>query len=56
MKQPKRLTRSQKECVSAHYMNPKEWMCYDVTDFYLKVIHKRTGVKKTLDKFRRRAL
>ena len=26
MKQPKKLTREQKECLSAHYLNCKDWM------------------------------
>lgn len=26
MKQPKKLTREQKCCVAAHYLNPKDWM------------------------------
>lgn len=53
MKQPKKLTREQKKCVSAHYLNPKNWMLVEETDFYLKIIHKTTGKHKSLDKFRR---
>lgn len=26
MKQPKKLTREQKECLSAHYLNCKDWI------------------------------
>lgn len=58
MKQPKRLTRNQKECLSAHYLNPDDWMLADETDFYMKVVNKHTldnPVKqiKILDKFKR---
>lgn len=51
MKQPKRLTREQKMCVRAHYLNPDNWMLIQETDFYLKVIHKETKNRRTLDKF-----
>lgn len=53
MKQPKKLTREQKVCLSAHYLNPKNWMLVEETDFYLKIIHKSTGKRKSIDKFRR---
>lgn len=54
MKQPKKLTREQKCCVSAHYLNPKDWMLLDETEFYYKIINKNTGAIKSIDKFRRR--
>lgn len=54
MKQPKKLTREQKECVSAHYMNPDEWMLAKESDFYLWIVHKTSGKIKSVDKFRRR--
>lgn len=54
MKQPKRLTREQKRCVSAHYLNVKDWMLIEETEFYYKIIHKKTGTMKSIDKFRRR--
>lgn len=51
MKQPKRLTRNQKECVSAHYLNPKDWMLVKETEFYIYIIHKISGKMESLDKF-----
>lgn len=53
MKQAKRLTREQKECVSAHYLKADEWALIEETDFYYKLINKKTGQKKSIDKFRR---
>lgn len=53
MKQPKKLTRDQKICVSAHYLNPENWMLVEETKFYLKIIHKKTENRRTIDKFRR---
>lgn len=53
MKQPKKLTRDQKECVFAHGMNPKEWMLVKETEFYLYIIHKKTKQQKSIDKFLR---
>lgn len=54
MKNPKRLTREQKICLSEHYLDPKEWMLVEETDFFLKLIHKETEKRKTIDKFLRR--
>ena len=53
MKQPKRLTRSQKECLSAHYLNAGNWMLVEETEFYLKIINKQTGKVRNVDKFKR---
>lgn len=53
MKQPKRLTREQKEAVAAARFNPANWMLVDETEFYLKIIHKGTGIIRSVDKFRR---
>lgn len=53
MSRGKRLTLEQKRCVSAHYLNAKEWMLKEETEFYLKIIHKITGRTRTIDKFRR---
>lgn len=53
MKQPKKLTREQKECLSAHYLNCKDWMLVEETEFYYRIINKNTGVIKGVDKFRR---
>lgn len=54
MKQAKRLTRRQKECLSAHHLNADNWMLIEETDFYLKIINKQTGTRKSVDKFRRK--
>lgn len=51
MKQPKKLTRNQKECLSAHHLNAENWMLVEETEFYLKIINKQTGARKTVDKF-----
>lgn len=53
MKQPKRLTRSQKECLSAHYLNADDWMLVEETEFYLKIINKQTGKVRSVDKFKK---
>ena len=53
MKQPKRLTRSQKECLSAHYLNADNWMLVEETGFYLKIINKHAGKVRSVDKFKR---
>lgn len=53
MKQPKKLTRKQKCCLSAHYLNWKDWMLVEETEFYYKIINKNTGAIKSVDKFRK---
>lgn len=53
MKQPKKLTRRQKECLSAHYLNADNWMLVEETEFYLKIINKKTGKIRSVDKFKR---
>lgn len=53
MKQPKRLTRNQKKCLSAHYLNADDWMLVEETEFYLKIINKQTGKVRSVDKFKR---
>lgn len=53
MKQPKKLTREQKRCVSAHDLNCKNWMLVEETEFYYRIINKTTGKIKSIDKFRR---
>lgn len=53
MKQPKRLTREQKEAVAAARFNPANWMLAGETEFYLKIIHKESGIVRSVDKFRR---
>ncbi len=53
MKQPKRLTRDQKMCLSAHYLNPDNWMLVEETEFYLKIINKNDKTRRFVDKFLR---
>ena len=53
MKQPKKLKRQQKECLSAHHLKADDWMLAEETDFYLKIVNKNTGEMKSVDKFRR---
>lgn len=53
MKQPKKLTRAQKEAVSAAHLNVEHWMLVRETEFYLKIINKETGREKIIDKFRK---
>lgn len=53
MKQGKALTRSQKEIVSAHHLNSKEWSLVLETEFYLKIVHKETKQTRMIDKFRK---
>ena len=37
LKQPKKLTRNQKEIVQNHYMNPNNWMLVRESEFYLTI-------------------
>lgn len=53
MKQPKKLTRQQKEMVSGHSLNADEWMFVEELEYYIRIINKRTGATKLVDKFRR---
>ena len=53
VKQPKKLTRNQKSCLAAHMLNWKEWMLVEETDFYYRIIHKKTKRIKSVDKFQR---
>ena len=53
MKRSKRLTRNQKECLSAHHLNAEKWRLVEEMEFYLKVVNVETGQTKILDKFRR---
>lgn len=53
MKQPKKLTKDQKICVSAHHLNAKNWSLVKETEFYLYIINKETGRTRRVDKFRR---
>lgn len=54
MKRPKRLTRYQKEACSAHYLNAEHWLLVEENEFYLKLVNKATGSRRTIDKFTKR--
>lgn len=51
MKQPKKLTREQKIAVSASGLNAENWMLVEQTEFYLKIIHKRSGKTRRVDRY-----
>lgn len=51
MKQPKKLTREQKEAVSASGFLPDNWMLVEQTEFYLKIIHKSSGKTRRVDRY-----
>ena len=53
MKQPKKLTRAQKEIVSANGLNPNDWFFLQEMDFYIKIVHRTKGTTKMIDKFRK---
>ena len=52
-KRPRKPVRWQKECISAHYLKCEDWLVEEETEFYLKISNKKTGSKKSIDKFRR---
>lgn len=51
MNRPKRLTKEQKEAVSAAGLLPDKWMLVEQTEFYLKVIHKTLGKTRRIDRY-----
>lgn len=51
MKQPKKLTRNQKECLMTLKLNPKEWGFVAENDFYYKIVNRSTGAVRSVDKF-----
>lgn len=51
MKQPKKLTREQKEAVYASGYLPDNWMLVEQTEFYLKIIHKTSGKTRRIDRY-----
>ena len=53
MKQPKKLTKEQKQAVSAYHLNAKNWMLLEEMGEYLKIINKETGKTKIIDRNRR---
>ncbi|OYO43031.1 hypothetical protein CG709_20570 [Lachnotalea glycerini] len=54
IKQPKKLTREQKEIVANNNLITKEWMFADDLGSYLKIIHKNTGKIKLIDKYKKK--
>ena len=54
MKQPKKLTRTQKEILSSQDMRPDEYMLEKESEFYLYLVHKTTGKRVKADNFFRR--
>lgn len=51
MKQAKRLTREQKEAVSAAGLLPENWALIEQTEFYLKIINKVSGTVRRVDRY-----
>ena len=54
MKQAKKPTRSQKEVISSYGLISSQWAVIEETDFYLKLINKENGQKKSIDRFVRK--
>lgn len=54
MKRPKRITRNQKEILSANRLKADNWSLVEETEFYLKIINKESGKIRMIDKFRRK--
>ena len=54
MKHAKKPTRSQKEVISSHGLIASQWAVIEETDFYLKLINKDNGQKKSIDRFVRK--
>lgn len=54
MKQPKKLTRTQKEILSSQDMRADEYMLEKESEFYLYLVHKTTGKRVKADNFFRR--
>lgn len=53
-KQAKKPTREQKEIISGHNLNPKDWMFVEESEFSITVCRKdRPEIKKMLDKFKK---
>ena len=56
MKQPKKLTREQKQIVSGHGLVANNWMFVEnVTESHIKVIHKASGKIKILDIYKKKS-
>lgn len=50
--QLKRLTQKQKEAVYAAGYLPDNWQLEQETEFYLKIIHRLTGTRRVVDRYR----
>ena len=53
MKQPKALTREQKEIVTNNRLIASQWMLVEDLGSYLKIIHKDSGKIRIVDKYRK---
>lgn len=53
MKQPKKLTLSQKKLLVDLGLSPKEWMNLFEDDLYLHIVKKDSSDRKIIDKTRR---
>ena len=51
MKQPKKLSREQKEIVSNNNLNADQWMLVEELEFYLKIMNKGTSKIKMITRF-----
>ena len=53
MKRPKAIPRKFKDCLSAYYLNPVQWLLVEEWDFYIKIVHRDNPKKfRYLDKYR----
>ena len=53
MKRPKTIPRKFKECLSAYYLNPEQWILVEEWEFYIKIARKDNLNKvRFLDKYR----
>ena len=52
MKQPKALTREQKEIVTNNSLIASQWMLVEDLGSYLKIIHKDSGKIRIVDKYK----
>lgn len=51
MKRLKSLTREQKIAVTIAGYLPDSWQLEEETEFYLKIVHKKFDVKRTVDRY-----
>jgi len=48
MKQPKKLTRSQKELVANEGLVPENWMLVNEDNISICIVHKKSGSRKVI--------